>query len=247
MQGLITEWGADLLAVLRAQLESGSPAAVFVVFLAGVLTSFTPCVYPMIPVTVAFIGGAAEGNRRRAVTLSSVYVLGLSLVYSSLGVISALLGAKFGNFTRTYWIYGGVALVFTFFAVMMLDLVTIPVPGFFGRAQAQGTRRGGHLGALLMGVAAGFVAAPCTAPVLGFLLVYVGHKGHPVWGGTLLLVFALGLSFLLFLLGVFSGLLSGLPRAGAWMSYIKKFFGVGMLLVAAWFFYKAIQILLESS
>ena len=241
----INEWGYALGQTLQGQLETGSVAAVFVVFAAGVLTSFTPCVYPMIPVTVTYIGGAAAGNRRRAVTLSMVYVLGMSLIYAALGVVTALLGKTFGQFTRSPWVYGAVGLLIVGFGVAMLDLFTIPVPGFAGKVQTEGTRRGGHLGALLMGLAAGFVAAPCTAPVLGLLLVYVAQSRAVVWGGTLLFVFALGLGFLLMMLGIFSGMLSSMPRAGAWMDRIKKAFGVAMLLVGGWFLWTAVQLFLQ--
>jgi thiol:disulfide interchange protein DsbD len=242
----INEWGYALSQTLDAQLETGSLAAIFVVFAAGVLTSFTPCVYPMIPVTVTYIGGASAGNRRRAVTLSLVYVLGMSLIYSMLGVVTALLGRTFGQFTRNPWIYGAVGLLIVLFGVAMLDVVNIPVPGFAGKVQTKGARRGGHFGALMMGLAAGFVAAPCTAPVLGLLLVYVARTRDVVWGGSLLLVFALGLGFLLMLLGIFSGMLSNLPKAGAWMDRIKKGFGVAMLLVGAYFLYQSITIFIQS-
>jgi thiol:disulfide interchange protein DsbD len=90
-----------------------------------------------------------------------------------------------------------------------------------------------------MGVAAGFIAAPCTAPVLAVLLVMVSQQGDALWGGFLLLVFSLGLGFLLMLLGIFSGMLSSLPRAGSWMDWIKKGFGVVMLLIGAFFLWKA--------
>jgi thiol:disulfide interchange protein DsbD len=242
----INELGYALSQTLDAQLESGSLAAVFVVFAAGVLTSFTPCVYPMIPVTVTYIGAASAGSRRRAVTLSLVYVLGMSLVYSMLGVVTALLGRTFGQFTRNPWIYGAVGLLIVLFGVAMLDVVNIPVPGFAGKVQTKGARRGGHLGALMMGLAAGFVAAPCTAPVLGLLLVYVARTRNVVWGGSLLLVFALGLGSLLLLVGIFSGLLSNLPKAGAWMDRIKKGFGVALLLVGAYFLYQSVTIFIHS-
>ena len=96
-----------------------------------------------------------------------------------------------------------------------------------------------------MGIAAGFVAAPCTAPVLGLLLVYVADTRNVAWGGTLLLVFALGLGLLLMLLGIFSGLLSSLPKAGAWVERIKIGYGVAMLLVGAWFLYQAVDIFIR--
>lgn len=235
----INEWGFALSQTLQGQLEAGSVAAVFVVFAAGVLTSFTPCVYPMIPVTVTYIGGASAGNRRRAVTLSLVYVLGMAVVYALLGVAAAMFGKIFGNFTRTPIVYGAVGLLILVFGLGMLDLYAIRVPAFFTGVQREGVRRGGYFGAALMGVAAGFVAAPCTAPVLGLLLTYVAGTGRVAWGGTLLFLFALGLGTLLLLVGIFSGMLGGLPRAGAWMDRLKKGFGVAMLLVGAWFLWEA--------
>ena len=241
----INEWGYALSQTLQGQLESGSISAVFVVFAAGLLTSFTPCVYPMIPVTVTFIGTAASGSRRRAVTLSIMYALGLALLYTSLGIIAALLGQTFGNISQNIWINAGVAVVLGLFAAAMLGWINIPVPGFAGKVQSGGVKKGGHFGAFVVGIAAGFVAAPCTAPVLGFLLAYVAKTRDVTWGGLLLFVFALGLSFLLMLLGIFSGMLSNLPKAGRWMNTIKLVFGLGMFGVAAYFLWKAIKIAVQ--
>jgi thiol:disulfide interchange protein DsbD len=235
----LNEWNWQLGQILEGHMDPWSLVALLAVFVAGVVTSFTPCVYPMIPVTVTYIGGASEGNRKRAVLLSLVYASGLAFVYASLGVAAAMLGKTFGSFTRTPWVYGGVGLLFLLFGVTMIGWITIPVPGFAGRVQTEGTRRGGWLGALMIGAAAGFVAAPCTAPVLAAVLVYVARTRDVLWGGSLLLAFAVGLSLLLVVLGIFSGLLSSLPRAGVWMDRIKIVFGVGMLLVAVWFLYQA--------
>jgi thiol:disulfide interchange protein DsbD len=244
MSGL-TEWidhaGYGLSQTLQGQLQTRSLAAIFVVFAAGVLTSFTPCVYPMIPVTVTYIGGAAAGNRKRAVALSVVYVAGLAIVYAALGVAAALLGRVFGQFTRNPWVYGAVGLLMLAFGLGMLDLYSIRVPAFLTGVQGTGARKGGFLGALLMGVAAGFVAAPCTAPVLGVLLTYVATTRDVAWGGGLLLAFSAGLGLLLLLLGIFSGYLSSLPRAGAWMDVIKKGFGAAMIVVAVYFFWQALR------
>lgn len=236
----INEWGFALGQTLQGQLEAGAVSAVFVVFLAGVLTSFTPCVYPMIPVTVTYIGGASAGNRRRAVLLSSVYVLGMAVIYAALGIVAALVGKTFGNFTRNPIVYAAVGLLIVVFGVAMLGVVNVRVPAFFGGLQREGVQRGGVLGAALMGVAAGFVAAPCTAPVLGLLLTYVATTRNVVWGSTLLFVFALGLGMLLLLLGIFSGMLSAMPKAGAWMDVVKRVFGGLMLLIGAWFLFQAV-------
>lgn len=235
----INEWGFALGQTLQGQLEAGAVSAVFVVFLAGVLTSFTPCVYPMIPVTVTYIGGASAGSRRRAVLLSSVYVLGMAVIYAALGIVAALVGKTFGNFTRNPIVYAAVGLLIAVFGIAMLGIVNVRVPAFFGGLQREGVQRGGVVGAALMGVAAGFVAAPCTAPVLGLLLTYVATTRNVVWGSTLLFVFALGLGMLLLLLGIFSGMLSTMPKAGAWMDVVKRVFGGLMLLIGAWFLFQA--------
>jgi thiol:disulfide interchange protein len=237
---LLNEWGFALKEILEAQLRAGSLGALGVVFVAGVLTSFTPCVYPMIPVIVTFMGGSAGGSRRRALGLSVVYAIGLASVYASLGVASALLGKTFGQSWRTPYVYGPVALIIIAFGLAMLNVFAIPIPGFAGNVQTKGARRGGYLGALFMGIASGFVAAPCSAPVLGLLLIYIARTRDVVWGGTLMLAFAGGLSLLLLVLGVFSSLLAGMPRAGAWMDWIKKGFGVGMLLIGGWFLYQTV-------
>jgi thiol:disulfide interchange protein len=240
----LNEWGYALSQTLQGQLDAGSLSAVFVVFAAGVLTSFTPCVYPMIPVTVTYIGGAAAGNRRRAVALSTTYVLGLAIVYAGLGVAAALLGKIFGEWTRHPVVYAGVGLIIIALGLAMLDVFTIPA--LATGLQGRGARKGGYLGAALMGVAAGFVAAPCTAPVLGLLLAYVGQTRNVVWGGSLLFVFALGLGMLLMLLGIFSGMLSSLPKAGMWTVRIKKGFGIAMLVVGAYFLWMSATMLLSS-
>ena len=239
----LNEWGFALSQILQGQLDAGSTSAVFVVFAAGVLTSFTPCVYPMIPVTVTYIGGAAAGNRRRAVALSTTYVLGLAIVYAGLGIAAALLGKIFGEWTRHPVVYGAVGLVIIALGLAMLDVFTIPA--LATGLQGKGARKGGYLGAAVMGVAAGFVAAPCTAPVLGLLLAYVGQTRNVVWGGSLLFVFALGLGLLLMLLGIFSGMLANLPKAGVWTVRVKKGFGIAMLVVGAYFLWMSATMLLS--
>ncbi len=242
MQGfldLINEWNYALGQALENHLATGSLVAVAVVFGAGLLTSLTPCVYPVIPVTVTYIGGAAAGSRRRAVSMSLVYVAGLALVYTVLGVVAALLGKTFGLLSQNPWVMGGVGLLIVLFGLGMMNLFVIPVPSFLTGVQAEGVRKGGYLGAFLMGAAAAFVTAPCSAPVLGTLLVAVGRTGNVVWGSFLLLVFAIGLSMLLLVLGIFSGTLSSLPKPGGWMNWVKNGFGIVMIVIGAWFILKA--------
>jgi cytochrome c-type biogenesis protein len=231
-QELLNRWNAQLKDLLEARLGSFSPLAYLIVFAAGVLTSFTPCVYPMIPVTVTYIGGSQAGSKKRAATRTLVYVLGIAIVYAALGAFAALTGRFFGQISTNPWVYFVVGNIIVLFGLSMLDVVVIPVPGILARGGKGGQ---GYLGAMVMGMASGFVAAPCTAPVLGTVLIYVGSRGNVPYGASLLFTFALGLGFLLLLLGIFAGALTSLPKAGAWMVTIKKAFGFGMILVGEYF------------
>ncbi len=239
----LNEWNYTLGQMLQGQDGQSALVAVVVAFAAGVVTSFTPCAYPMIPITVTYMASAGVGRRRRVVALSAIYVAGLSFVYAALGVIAALLGKTFGAFTRNPWIYGGFGVLVILLGLAMLDLFSIPVPRFVTRMQGAGAQRGGYVGALLLGVAAGFIAAPCTAPVTGALLTLVAIRQEVVWGGFLLLVYGLGLSLLFFVLGVSAGLLSGLPKPGPWMKLVKTVLAVAILLVGLWFLYAAVTML----
>jgi len=242
VQGFLDQlnaWNYHLGEVVSQQLAAGSLAAVFAVFAAGVVTSFTPCVYPVYPVTITYIGGSAGGNRKRAFALSLVYVLGLAAVYAALGVTAALLGKKFGSTWQSPWVFAPVGLLLIAFGLSMFDVFTISLPSSLTGLQGAGVRRGGFTGALLIGVAAAFVTAPCTAPVLGTLLVYVAGAGSVAWGGFLLFVFALGIGLLLLLLGVFAGLITSLPRPGPWMNAVKWAFGALMIAIGFYWLWKA--------
>ena len=195
----------------------------------------------MIPVTVTYIGGAQAGSKKRAALRTLVYVLGIAIVYSSLGAFAALTKTFFGQISTNPWIYFIVGNVIILFGLSMLDAIVIPIPGMLTRGAKGGDN---YLGALVMGMASGLVAAPCTAPVLGTLLIYVGSSGSVVYGASLLFTFAFGLGFLLLILGTFAGALASLPRAGAWMVTVKKAFGLGMILVGEYFLVKMGRLML---
>ncbi|HEV8376595.1 MAG TPA: cytochrome c biogenesis protein CcdA [Candidatus Polarisedimenticolia bacterium] len=235
MQDFLNHWSSELRVLLEPRLHSFSPLAYLIVFAAGVLTSFTPCVYPMIPVTVTYIGGSQAGSKKRAALRSLVYVLGIAVVYSSLGAFAAMTKRFFGQISTNPWIYFVVGNVIILFGLSMLDAIVIPIPGILTRG-AKGSDS--YFGALVMGMASGLVAAPCTAPVLGTLLLYVGSSGKVVYGASLLFTFALGLGFLLLLLGTFAGALASLPKAGVWMVGVKKAFGLGMILAGEYFLFQ---------
>lgn len=235
----IEAWGASLNETLKGSLASGSPLAIVIVFAAGILTSLTPCVYPMIPVVVTYVGGTSAGTRSRAVARSAVYVLGMVMVYAALGAVAGTTGAMFGAFTQKWYVYLPLGLIILALGLSMLGAWTFALPSAMTTRMASTGRFGGYTGPFLTGAASGFVAAPCTAPVLGTLLLVVAQGGSAVYGAFLLFVFALGMGLLLFLLGSFSGLLASIPRAGRWTERVKFGFGLAMIAVAGWLLFMA--------
>jgi len=225
------------------QLIDLPPAlALATAFAGGVAVSFTPCVYPIVPVTLGIIGVRSAGARWRGFLLSSVYVLGMALTYASLGAFAALSGKLFGQISASPWTHFAVANLCLAFGLAMLDVFHIPQLGLGAGPVQRGPQ--GVLGVLLFGMAAGLIVGPCTAPVLGTLLVYVGSQRNPFYGFLLLLCFGYGVGFLLILLGTFTGLLTSLPRSGLWMERVKKAFGWGMVGVAEFLLIKTGELLI---
>lgn len=222
-------------ALLGGQLSIG---LVLVVFCAGLITSFTPCIYPMIPITVGIVGRSSR-TRPQAFGHALLYVLGLAAVYAALGMTAALTGQLFGSVASHPLTLALVALVLLVLGLWMLELVRLP--NWFAALEVPDRRRSRPLALLLTGGVSGLVMAPCTSPVLGLLLMFVAAQGEPVWGALLMFVFAFGMCALLILAGTFSGLLARLPRAGRWMNGIKIALAGLVLLAAAYFAWLAIQ------
>ena len=203
-------------------------------FVGGLLTSFTPCVYPMIPITVGYVSsGNLGGSKIKGFWLSLCYVLGVATTYASLGMFAALTGNFFGQVSTNPWAYLIVANIIIFFGLGMMDVFQMPMVG-----KAITIKKKGGIGAFIMGAASGFLAAPCTAPVLGVLLAYVASTQSVIFGGSLLFVFALGMGFLLIIVGTFSGMMASLPKSGMWMEKIKKGLGFTMIFIGEYFLIK---------
>jgi len=221
----------SLLNGLSGYISSSNSAAYLAAYIGGLLVSFTPCIYPVLPVVVAYIGAQGAQSRTRAFFLSLAYVLGLSLTYAALGGISALTGQLFGNIQSSFWTSFLVANVCIVMGLAMLDVLTISIrlPGFLARSE-KGIWSRGLLGSLLIGATSGLLAGPCSAPVFSVLLAYVATRQNFLFGMSLLFVFALGMGTLLVVVGSFTGLLTSLPKSGVWMVRIKQ--GCGWLLLA---------------
>jgi thiol:disulfide interchange protein DsbD len=201
-------------------------------FLAGILTSLTPCVYPLIPITVGLFGARDEKTTRiGAMALAACYVGGIAAMYSTLGIVVGLTGGQFGTFMASKAVMVPVALFFIAMAASMFGAFELGLPSEW-QARLSGVGGKGGLGAFLMGLVAGLIAAPCTGPPLAALLVFVGTQKSVVLGGSLLFVYALGMGLLFFAI---AGFALNLPRSGAWMDAVKSAFGVVMLVAALYF------------
>lgn len=202
------------------------------VFALGLALNLTPCVYPLIPITVAYFSSQTEGRTARRLGLPLFYVLGLATMYSALGVFSALSGRLFGAWLQQPLVLILFALLMLVLAASMFGLYDIRVPQFLTRRAGA---RAGYLGAAIMGLLAGVVAAPCVGPFIISLIALVGQRGDALLGFVLFFVLALGLGLPYLFLGAFSSGLSTLPRSGAWMMQIKK--AMGFVLIAMAFYF----------
>jgi len=206
------------------------------IFVGGLLLNLTPCVFPMIPVTIGYFGGQSEGRAGKTFILACFYVLGLAIVYSALGVVAALTGSLFGSTLQSPWLLAAMAIIFLILGASMFGLFIINPPSFILR---QNSAKKGVLGALVMGALLGIVAAPCVGPVVAALLVYVGAKANVLLGFLLFFILSLGLGLPYLVLGTVSGSLKSLPRSGAWMEKLKKVFAVLLVFAALYYGYLA--------
>jgi thiol:disulfide interchange protein DsbD len=231
--------GDDLVG--RWFAERGSFLAFVLIFLMGLALNLTPCVYPMMGVTISLFGGGVGTSSAglRALPKAIVYVLGIALMYSTLGVIAALTGGLFGGWLSNPWVLGAIGLLLFAMALSMFGVYELAAPsGLLSRLG--GMAGGGFLGTFLAGLLVGVFAAPCIGPPIIALLAHVGARGDPVFGFWAFFVLSLGLGLPYLVLGVSSGLLIRLPRSGSWMDWVKHLFGVILLGVAAFYLCLAI-------
>ena len=220
--------GLDLRATLA---EGGVFLALGLMFIGGLLTSLTPCVYPLIPLTVAFFG-ASRTTALKGFLLSVVFVLGMATMYSILGVTAAATGAVFGAIISNPVVIILIAAVFIAFAASMFGAFKIQLPSAW-QMKLNSVGGAGPFGSYLAGLVAGVIAAPCTGPVLGAALTYVATTGDVTLGFFAMFTFAVGMGMLFILIGTFSARI--VPESGGWLKVIESFFGVVMLVAALYF------------
>lgn len=194
--------------------------------------SFTPCVYPLIPVVIGFIGIRAGTSRFRGFTLSLTYVSGVAITYSILGIFASLTGRLFGLISSYPVTNIFVGAVIFFFGLSMSGLFVLPLPRLF---KLPAIKERNHFSVLLLGLSSGLIVGPCTAPALGAILIYLATKKNILYGATLLLSFAYGMGLVLILAGTFSPMLVNLPKSGKWLEYIKIAASLALMVMGAYF------------
>jgi cytochrome c-type biogenesis protein len=225
---------------LSSYLQGSYLLAYLAVYLGGVLVSFTPCIYPIIPITVGFIGAKGSGSLSRGFVLAMTYVLGMAATYTVLGVVASLSGKLFGQIQTNPWTYFLIGNLCILMGLSMLDVFSLRIrtPGFVTRMQRQKKWRG-MTGSFFVGAASGFVMGPCTAPALAVVLGYAATSQNVIFASSLLFFFAVGMGTVLILLGTFAGLLAGIPRSGVWMVRVSHVFGWILLGIGEYFLINA--------
>lgn len=225
---------------LSEALSNSPILALGTLFGAGLLTSFTPCVYPLIPITASVISGTARENqtRGRTIRLTLTYAVGMATLYALVGLIAGLTGTIFGTVSASPWAGFAIGNLLVLFALVMLDVLPVPIPQRLIRWAHE--REGGSYGAVFtMGATSGIVAAPCGAPVFAVVLTWVAAVQAGLMGFIYLFVFSFGMSAVLIAVGIASGTLTALPKSGAWMVWVKRVAALIMIGMAEYYFVKA--------
>lgn len=221
----------DQLAGLIADANIVWTVLVFLGF--GLLLSFTPCVLPMIPILSGIIVGEGEDtNARRGFILSTVYVLAMAAAYTLFGIVAALAGANLQAALQAPWIIVGFAAVFVLLALSMFGLYELRLPATLQSRLSTAGRGGTVAGSAVLGFVSALIVGPCIAPPLAGALLYIGQTGDAVLGGLALFAMGMGMGLPLIAMGALGG--GALPKAGTWMVYIQRFFGLVLLGVAVW-------------
>jgi thiol:disulfide interchange protein DsbD len=219
--------GSDTGAFQRA-LEHGTFGALGASYVFGLATSLTPCVYPMIAITVSVFGAKEAKGRAQGILLSLTFVIGIVCLFTPMGVLSALSGKGFGSALGNPWVVGAIAIVFLSLAASLFGAFELALPASLNN-RLSGVGGAGYRGAFLLGLVCGLVAAPCVGPFLFGLLGWIATTRNVALGTSAMAFYALGLGTLFFLVGAFA---VNLPKAGAWMMGIKWVGGVALSYMA---------------
>ena len=214
--------------------EKGSLVAFLAIFVIGLALNLTPCVYPMLSVTVSLFGGQTETNAVKVFLKAATYVLGIATMYTVLGVSAALSGTLFGSWLQSPWVLSGIGALLLGLSLSSFGLYQIQMP-YWLTSKLGGTTGTGLISLYLSGLVVGVFAAPCIGPPVIALLTLVSSKADPLFGFWVFFTLSLGLGFPYLILGTFSGMIQKIPRSGAWLVWVERIFGV--ILSAAGLFY----------
>lgn len=230
----------NFISGLSGYLQGSLALSLLAVYLAGVLISFTPCIYPVVPITLAYIGARGGNSKIRGFILSLIYVTGMAVTYTILGAFAALSGKLFGQIQTNPWTYFIIGNLCILMGLSMLGVFSFSIrtPDFIAGGKNVKKSKG-LVGSFLVGAASGMVMGPCTAPALAVVLGYAATKQNVPLAAGLMFAFALGMGTLLILVGTFAGLLAGIPKSGAWMVRISKAFGWILLATGEYFLVNA--------
>ena len=203
------------------------------VFVGGLALNLTPCVYPLIPITIGYFGGQSEGSTGRLAIMGLLFMLGLAVTYSIIGVVTSLSGAIFGAVLQNPIVILAVVAILFGLSLSMFGVYEFKLPD--SMVAKFGGSKTGMFGAFFMGLTMGIVAAPCIGPFILGLVTYVATKQDPYFGFLMFFVLALGLGFPYLFLAIFSGKIKNLPRAGEWMESVKHIFGIILVGMALYF------------
>lgn len=210
--------------------ERGLLLGILIIFIWGLALNLTPCIYPLIPITISYFGAQSSGNKLQSILMGVFYAVGMAVTYSLMGLIAALTGSMLGTALQNPIVVIFIAAIFLALATSMFGLWEIRVPQSL--ALAGNKNRSGYFGSLMMGLLVGFIAAPCIGPIVLSLLVYVGKLGNPFMGFFLFFILSLGLGVPYIFLAAFSSSISKLPRSGEWMISVKVIFGLVLIVMA---------------
>jgi thiol:disulfide interchange protein DsbD len=237
-QGAVSQGSGSANEIASMFSEQGAIWAFLSIFLIGLALNLTPCVYPMLSVTISLFGGTSDKkstSTARTFSRALVYVLGIVSMYSVLGVIAAYTGDLFGSWMQSPWVLGGIGVLILLLSLSMFGLYELQPPAWMMQKLGKTQQTTGYISHFLSGLLVGVFAAPCIGPPVIALLAFVGAQGSPVFGFFVFFVMALGLGIPYLFLGTFSGYLNKMPKSGVWMVWVKKLFGVVLVGVALFY------------
>ncbi|MBD3264962.1 MAG: hypothetical protein GF375_07645 [Candidatus Omnitrophica bacterium] len=228
----------NLLISLENIFKNNPFLGLFASFLAGVISSFSPCIYPLLPITVGVIGSAGVSGKLKGFKASLVFVSGIAVVYTALGVIASLLGILLSRFFINPFSYLFLSLVFFILGLSALGIINIPL---FNFNFSSGERKN-LFSLFILGAISGFAVIPCNFPVMGAILSLISVRQSIIYGAFALFLFSLGYGLILILLGTFAGLIQRLPKKGLWLIIIKRATAFLLLGIGLYFLIKLIRL-----